>query len=142
MVLSEPGPLAEWPDVRPVSSELIRVECLRAIERLRLQGLIDDETVAQRRAAILDTLSRFRLVEPSRVILERAAEPFPVHVATLDSIHLATALELRADHPDLAFATHDAKLGAAASSLEFLVLGASQEAIRRRRQPSSAKGRK
>ena len=124
VLLSEPDPLPEWPNIHPVSSELIRVECLRAIERLRLQGLIDDDTVAYRRAGILDTLTRFRLIEPSRIILERAAEPFPVHVATLDALHLATALELRSDHPDLKFATHDEKLAAAAVSMEFVVLGA------------------
>ena len=123
IALGEADPLSEWAAIRPVSSELIRVDCLRAMERLRVQGLIDEEAVAHRRAGILDTLTRFLLIEPSRVILERAAEPFPVNVATLDALHLATALELRADHPDLTFATHDAKLALAARAVGFTVIG-------------------
>ncbi|OFW52091.1 MAG: hypothetical protein A2146_02335 [Actinobacteria bacterium RBG_16_67_10] len=123
VVLGEPGPLTEWPRIEPISSELIRVECLRAVERYRLMPAFGDETVAERRSAVLDTLSRFRLVEPSRKILERAADPFPIYVATLDAIHLATALALRAEYEDLTFATHDAKLASAARALEFTVLG-------------------
>jgi hypothetical protein len=84
---------------------------------------IDDRTVSERREAILGSLQAFRLVEPSPAVLERAADPFPVFVATLDAIHLATALELRADYGDLSFATHDVKLGSAARALGFQVLG-------------------
>jgi predicted nucleic acid-binding protein len=124
IVLGEPAALVEWPSIEPVSSELIRVECLRALERLRHTGALGDDTIAERRVAVLDTLSRFRLVEASRTILERTADPFPVYVATLDAIHLATALELRADYGDLTLATHDAKLASAARALEFTVLGA------------------
>lgn len=124
IVLGEGGALSEWPSLEAISSELIRVECLRAVERYRLAGAFGDDVVAERRSAVLDTLSRFRLVEPSRSILERAADPFPVYVATLDAIHLATALELRAEYEDLSFATHDVKLASAARALAFTVLGA------------------
>lgn len=57
IVLSEPGALAEWEDLEPISSELIRVECLRVIDRLRLLGAITDEVVAERRTAILQILA-------------------------------------------------------------------------------------
>lgn len=124
IVLGEPGALAEWPEIEPVSSELIRVECLRAVERYRHIAALGDAIAAERRAAVLDSLSRFRLVESSRNVLERAADPFPVYVATLDAIHLATALELRAEYGYHTLATHDAKLALAARALEFRVLGA------------------
>jgi predicted nucleic acid-binding protein len=123
IVLGERNALVEWPDVEPVSSELIRVECLRAIERYRQAGALADDDVVERRSAVLDALSRFRLVEPSRTVLERAADPFPVYVATLDAIHLATALEVRQEFEVLNFATHDTKLAAAAGALAFTVLG-------------------
>jgi hypothetical protein len=86
-------------------------------------GAIDDATVADRRQAILDAVKRFQLVDLTPAVLTRAAEPFPVHVATLDAIHLATALELRADVGDIDFATHDRKLGDAARALDFDVQG-------------------
>lgn len=59
----------------------------------------------------------------SRTILERAADPFPTHVATLDALHLASAIELRAVAGDLAFATHDSQLASAARALDFTVRG-------------------
>ena len=123
LVLGEAGALEDWDGIVPVSSELIRVECLRAIDRYRLMSAFNDDTVAERRTAVIDLLSRFRLIEPSHAVLERAADPFPVSVASLDAIHLATALILREDSLDLSFATHDAKLGQAAQALGFRVIG-------------------
>lgn len=123
IVLSEPDPLPEWEDLEPIASELIRVECLRVIDRLRLLGAVTDAVVAERRTAISQLLAAFDLVSLSRPILERAADPFPTHVATLDALHLASAVELRAATPNLAFATHDAQLAIAARALDFVVLG-------------------
>ena len=124
IVLGEVQPLPNWDELVPVSSELVRVECLRTIERYRLAQAFDDEVVAQRRKAVLQSLDTFRLVQPTRTVLERAADPFPVHVATLGAIHLATALELRSEIDDLDFATHDQKLAEAATALGFDVVGA------------------
>ena len=123
-VLGEQDSLdSEWLRLRPVSSALIRVECLRAIERYRMMGAIDDETVTLRRQAVLETLAGFEIIEPTGAVLDRAADPFPVYVATLHAIHLATAVEARYAVPDLDFATHDIKLGGAAMSLGFAVIG-------------------
>ena len=65
------------------------------LNRLRLLGALTDMVVAERRTAILQLLAAFDLVGLSGPILERAAEPFPTHVATLDALHLASAIELR-----------------------------------------------
>lgn len=124
IVLGEDGPLEGWEQIDPVSSELIRVEALRAIERYRLLKALDDELVAERRGAILDILGRFAMSSITPSILERAGDPFPTAVATVDAIHLATALVLREEFVDLAFATHDDQLATAARSVGFSVEGA------------------
>lgn len=124
IVLGEGGKLAGWAGLAPISSELTKVECLRTIERLRLTTTSTaPELLAERRAAVLSQLRAFRLVAVSTEILDRAGDPFPTYVATLDAIHLSTALILREDNPEIAFATHDVKLAAAARSMGFQVSG-------------------
>jgi uncharacterized protein len=124
VVLREESPLATWRDISPVSSELIRFECLRLIDRARAAFGIDDQTSSNQRAAILTALSAFALAQVSAPVLERAADPFPTALGTLDAIHLATALQLRQEYADLAFATHDRELATAARSVGFTVDGA------------------
>jgi uncharacterized protein len=123
LVLGEADPLRGFGELSPVSSVLLRVECLRAIERYRLMNAFGDTTVAERRQAVLDSLGAFRLVELTPAVLERAADPFPVSVATLDALHLATAMELRQEIGDMLFATHDVRLASAARSTGFSVVG-------------------
>ncbi len=125
------GVLREWKQItRPVSSELIRIECLRTIDRVRIRlGLTDDE-VAERRAAILRRLDAFELIELDRAVLERAAEPFPTAVGSLDGMHLASAVLARARRRDLALATHARELGLAARAMGFRVLGSPPAAAR------------
>ncbi len=124
VVLREDSPLAAWRDISPVSSDLIRVECLRVIDRARAAFRVDDSTSSSQRAAILTALSAFALAPVAASILERAADPFPTALGTLDAIHLATALQLRDEYPALAFATHDRELATAARSVGFTVEGA------------------
>ncbi len=100
------------------------VECLRTIERDSLaatSGVAAEMPI--RRGAVLRVLEGFDLVALSPAVLDRAANPFPVYVATLDAIHLATAVLLRQEDPDLDLATHDAKLALAARSMGFAVIG-------------------
>ena len=64
------------------------------------------------------------MIEPTRPVLARAAQPFPVVLGTLDAIHLATALLWRErSDADLVMATHDATLGLAARAVGFRVIG-------------------
>jgi predicted nucleic acid-binding protein len=90
---------------------------------MRLQVGFGDEAVAERRAGLLETLRAFELVQLSRGVLDRAAEPFPTALGTLDALHLASALAAREVVSDLQFATHDRELGLAARSVGFRVLG-------------------
>jgi len=124
LVLGEPGSLREWRQSdRLVSSELIRVECLRTIDRARLRDGLSDAAVAERRAEILDTLHAFELLPIDRLVLEHAAGQFPTGLGTLDAIHLASAVVAREEVPDLVLATHDRELAQAARAVGFATLG-------------------
>ena len=116
--------LPSWGLITPVSSQLVRVECLRVIDRARTKGLTDDLTAARDRTAVLEAISAFSLLAVTDAVLQRAADPFPTALGTLDAIHLASALELRAEFPDLEIATHDRELAVAAQSIGFTVVGA------------------
>ncbi|CAN5641132.1 type II toxin-antitoxin system VapC family toxin [soil metagenome] len=125
VVLGEPDPAPAWPMIDvAVSSELVRVECLRTIDRARLHGRLTDEVVARQRAAVLDIIDRFDLVPVTASILERASEPFPTSIGSLDAIHLASALAIRDAYGGLAFLTHDRGLAIAARAMGFEVEGA------------------
>lgn len=64
------------------------------------------------------------VVEPTRPVLARAAQPFPTELGTLDAIHLATALLWRERAGvDLVMATHDVALGTAARASGLSVVG-------------------
>lgn len=124
ILFGEPNPLAIWSHIeRPVSSELLGVECLRTLDRLRLREHLDDRAFGARRRAMLDVIAAIEIVPLEDPILERAGDPFPTSLATLDAIHLATALAIRDELPGMIFATHDDELGVAASSMGFDVQG-------------------
>ncbi len=106
-----------------VSSELVRLECLRTIDRARIQLQIGDEAVSRRRADALEAISGLNLVPLAAPVLERAAEPFPTSIGPLDALHLASALLVRDRYEGLVFATHDQALGIAARAMGFPVEG-------------------
>jgi predicted nucleic acid-binding protein len=124
ILFGEPDPLAIWTRIeRPVSSELLGVECLRTLDRLRLRDHLDGRLFGERRRAMLEVIAAIETVPLEGSILERAGDPFPTSIGTLDAIHLATALAIRDDLPGMIFATHDDELGLAASSMGFDVQG-------------------
>lgn len=123
-VLGQEDRLTSWRDIdRAIASELVRVECLRSIDRVRVVAGLSDANVAERRAGLLRLLDGFELVGLEPAILDRAADPFPTSLGTLDALHLATAVAIRDQVPDLVVATHDVALGLAASALGFEVHG-------------------
>ena len=99
------------------------MECLRTIDRARIKLGLDDATVAMRRNAVLEQIDAFYLIPLNAAVLERAAEPFPTIVGSLDALHLASALLARAEVPELRLATHDRELAIAAEAMAFEVLG-------------------
>jgi predicted nucleic acid-binding protein len=121
----EAGSLKEWGQwERAYSSELLRVEVLRAVDRARLRGALTDNEVADiviKARAILDGLE---LLQLSPSILSRAAQSFLTPLGTLDALHLATAVRfVESTGIELTFLTHDARLGTAARSMNFAVEG-------------------
>ena len=87
-------------------------------------GKLSDEEVATRRAAILSLVASLDVVELDPAILDRASQPMPTELGTLDAIHLATALLWKAmTGSELTMATHDEALGVAAKAHGLPVIG-------------------
>jgi predicted nucleic acid-binding protein len=81
--------------------------------------------LARRRETVFRILEALEVVEPTRPVLRRAAQPLPVALGTLDAIHVATALAWReATDTELVFATHDLRLATAARALGLRTVGA------------------
>lgn len=126
VVLGEPERLASWSRIdRALSNELIRLECLRTIDRARIQLRLADDAVSRQRSDVLEAIDGLSLIPLSTLVLERAAEPFPTLIGSLDAIHLASALLVRERTDDLLFATHDEQLAVAARAMGFAVEGVS-----------------
>jgi predicted nucleic acid-binding protein len=109
----ETGALSEYlaarPDERPTSSELARVEVLRAVLRRHPAALPQAQEVMSR-------LTLFRL---SRSILTSAAALHPADLRTLDAIHLASAMRLGKRLTRMV--CYDDRLGAAARAARIPV---------------------
>jgi predicted nucleic acid-binding protein len=94
------------------------------LDRLRLRAKLPDAEVASRRGKILELIATLELVDIDAVVLERAAQPMPTELGTLDAIHLATALLWKEmSRKDLRMATHDSALGLAARAHGLPVVG-------------------
>ncbi len=123
--LGQPDVLPEWRQIdEGVASALVVTECLRTLDRLRLRVDLSDADVAARRATILALIASLELVEIDSIVLDRAAQPMPTELGTLDAIHLATALLWRDQRPaNLVMATHDTALAVAAQAHGLQVVG-------------------
>ncbi len=124
VALGQPDALPQWRRIdQGVASALVITECLRTLDRLRLRAKLADADVATRRATILALIASLELVEVDAVVLDRAAQPMPTYLATLDAIHLATALLWKdLARAVLTMATHDGApaLGARAHGLRVV----------------------
>jgi predicted nucleic acid-binding protein len=125
VALGLPNALPEWRDIeRGVSSALVMTESLRTLDRVRLRVNLSDTEVARRRATILTLIDSLELVEIDGSVLDRAAQPMPTELGTLDAIHLASALLWKdAFGADPVMATHDKGLALAAQAHGLKVLG-------------------
>lgn len=129
VALGQPDSLGEWSRIqRGISSALISTECLRTLDRLRLRVKLDDAEVARRRAKILELIASLEIVEIDATVLDRAAQPMPTELGTLDAIHLATALLWKEmTHEELTVATHDTALAIASRAHGIPVVGVRDE---------------
>ena len=125
LALGQPNALPEWRQIdRGVSSALISTESLRTVDRLRIRTGLSDIEIAKRRATIISLIDSLDLIEIDSVVLDRAAQPMPTELGTLDAIHLASALLWKdATGVEPVMATHDGALGLAAQAHGFQVIG-------------------
>ena len=106
-------------------------EYLRAVrrgetisDRLRLRTGLADADVASRRATILALIDSLEVVDIDSTVLDRAAQPMPTELGTLDAIHLATALLWKdMTRANLVMATHDSALALGAQAQGLPVVG-------------------
>jgi predicted nucleic acid-binding protein len=126
VALGQPDSLPEWSTIkRGISSALVSTESLRTLDRLRLRVKLGDAQVAERRAKVLELIASLELVDIDSLVLDRAAQPMPTELGTLDAIHLATALLWKEmTGAELTMATHDAALAVAARAHGLPVVGA------------------
>ena len=125
VLFHEPDRITEWGRwTEAYSSRLWRTEALRTVERLRLEGRLTDDQMAQLRTDIDLVHETLYVVPIAESVLERASEAFPTVVGTLDAIHLASAIAVRETTPLDALLTHDYQQATAARSLGFNVRGA------------------
>ena len=129
LVLGQSDQLAQWPEISEgVTSALSEVECLRTLDRLRLQRAISDAIIATRREAVFQFMRSVEIVETTRAVLERASLPLPTTLGTLDAIHVATALLWRElTSTELVMATHDRGMARAARACGLTVVGSEPE---------------
>ena len=129
LALGQLDSLSEWSKIdRGVASALVTTESLRTLDRLRIRVKLADSEVALRRAKILELIASLEVVDVDSVVLDRAAQPMPTELGTLDAVHLATALvwkEMTAE--SLTMATHDAALAMAATAYGLPVIGAKRK---------------
>jgi predicted nucleic acid-binding protein len=127
IVLGQANALKEWRSItQGVASALVEVECLRTLDRLRLSESLKDAEIAARRETVFRLLEAIEVVELTRPILSRAAQPLPTALGTLDAIHLATALLWKErTRADLVMATHDEGLATASRASGLRVVGVS-----------------
>jgi predicted nucleic acid-binding protein len=120
-LLAQPGQLQSWGKwTAAYSSEILGIECRRAIDRLRLEGLYDDRQVAQASQELSQIERTIRRIRLSPSVVREASKTMPTIVRTLDAVHLASAIVLRERrNMDLQFATHDAQQAIATRALGF-----------------------
>ena len=118
LALGQANALVEWSKIRRgVASALVKTESLRTLDRLRRRATLSDAEVATRRAAILALIGSLEVVELDAAVLERASQPMPTELGTLDAIHLATALLWKEmTGVEITVATHDEALGLGAQA--------------------------
>jgi len=112
--------LRRW---RLFSSQLVDVEVRRTLQRYHAEHLLSAASFARRVNEWNLVRDAIDLIPISNGILQRAAEPFPTQLKTLDAIHLATALGWAGQTEEpVTILTHDRPLGIAASACGFPVV--------------------
>ena len=111
------------------ASTIMRTECCRIANKLRLDGKLDDVGRARLGSWIETVCSAVTQIPVTDSVLKRAAETYPVAVGTLQAIHLATMQELEAVHGvKCVLASDDKGLSQAANALGIAEAAAAEAA--------------
>ena len=124
-LLGQPNALPDFSRIeRPIASKLLKAECLRTLDRMRVRGLLTESEFIKASEELRDSINAIEWIEIADVVLDRVGGSFAVPLGTLDAIHLSSAALWR-EHTriDLNFLTHDETLGRAARALGFHVSG-------------------
>jgi predicted nucleic acid-binding protein len=112
--------LRRW---RLFSSQLVDVEVRRTLQRYHAEHVLSAASFARRVNEWNLVRDAMDLIPISNGIMQRAAEPFPTLIKTLDAIHLATAIGWAGQmQAPVTILTHDRPLGIAASACGFQVV--------------------
>ena len=124
VLFDEPNRLDEFDEISSaVSSEILRVECLRSADRYRIRNDLSEGEYVVRVELIQKFLKGIELLKLSAEILGRASQSFPLSIGTLDALHLSTCLAYRDRHEDLVLCSHDESLKKAARAMGIEVKG-------------------
>jgi len=125
-ILGQGPRLEEWDTIqRAVASALVEVECVRVLDRLALLEGLSDAELSRSRQGVFRLLEAIEVVPLGEGVLQRASQPQPTSLGTLQAIHLATALAWReAAGEPLTLATHDPALALAARACGLGAIGA------------------
>jgi hypothetical protein len=105
------------------SSDLRLIERSRVLDRYRLERLLDDDALAHVLATLRAIVEGRHIIELTDAIKERAAEPYPTVVGTLDAIHLSSAAlwAESAGRRNLTILTADRQMERCARAMGFAV---------------------
>ncbi len=105
------------------SSELLRIEAMRTIDRLRIQHQWPDAEVALRVRIYHAIEDHINIAGVTSDVLERAAGAFSIPIRTLDALHVATFVCLQNQLPDRwCFVTHDIRQADAITACGYEVV--------------------
>jgi len=104
-------------------SELLWIESMRVAQRLRLDGALSDQGLAEAVSRIAACYASFRVYLLDDEIKQAAAGPFPTVIGTLDALHLACARRAAGQYPGetLLIFSYDRQMNLCARALGFSV---------------------
>ena len=109
LLTEERTPPPSFWDTELISSRLLEYEVWN---RAHAQKLVQPH-----RDTVRSFLAGVSFIEFAPPVLERALEPFPIPVRTLDALHLATVEFVRTGGRNVSLATYDRRLARAANAL-------------------------
>ncbi len=125
VILDEPRKLREFHDVtQGVSSQILKLECLRSLDRLRQVASISEMELAEYRSIFYKIYNKLILIPVSSPILDLASQPFGFSLKSLDALHLVSCqFFIQTEKKSIPFFTHDSKLARVVKSVGINVLG-------------------